>query len=368
MRIETVGVELVSLAMARPMQTAIHRVDRTENVLVEICADGLVGQGAALTLAANQARAVACMVDDLVDGLVGQDATNVGGHWERLWARLNFSGQSGIGVLALSAIDTALWDLLARAAGMPLYRLLGGVHEELPVYTQGGWLSYSSEELVEEALGFEERGFRHYKMRAGSADWRADVERIERVRAALGDGTELLVDANQGWSTATALAAARALDGLGLYWLEEPVDVGNVEGSARVAAATTTPISAGETVFGTAGFSPLIERRAADVLMPDLQHCGGPTGFMRVAEQAALANLPISSHLFTEVSVHLLMACPNALIVEHMPGWWDDLFDGGPQIVDGSIRPSQEPGLGCRFAERARGSLTARTTPPTEVH
>jgi len=367
MRIEAVSAQLVSLPMARPMQTAIHRVDRTENVLVEITAGGRVGQGAALTLAIKQAGAVACMVDDLAEGLVGEDARNVRGHWARLWGRLNFTGQSGIGVLALSAIDTALWDLLALEAGMPLYRLLGAVHEELPVYSQGGWLSYSVEELVEEALALQEKGFSHYKMRAGSAHWREDVERVERVRAALDDDTELLVDANQGWSTAEALAAARSLDGLRLYWLEEPVDVGNVEGSARVAAATTTPISAGETVFGTAGFAPLIERRAADVLMPDLQHCGGPTGFMRVAEQAALANLPISSHLFTEVSVHLLAACPNALIVEHMPGWWDDLFDGGPQIVDGRIRPPQEPGLGCRFSERARRQFAVRPKLPA-VH
>lgn len=153
------------------------------------------------------------------------------------------------------------------------------------------------------------------------------MERVRRVRAALNPATRLLVDANQGWSRLDALAAARALDEFGLFWLEEPVDVADVTGMARVAAAIRTPAAAGESVFGTEGMRPLIEQNAAAVLMPDLQHCGGPTGFLLAAAQAQLAGLPVSNPLFIEASIHLLAACPNALIVEYMSGWWDDLFD-----------------------------------------
>ncbi len=359
MKIEAIHIGHASVRMASPMRTAIHETTHTENALVEIHAEGLVGQGAALTLKPNQARAVCGMIVDLGEDLLGRDARDVRAHWEGMWLRLNLIGQTGIGALALSALDTALWDLLAQQAGMPLYRLLGAAHSALPVYTQGGWLSYTAEELVEEALSCEEQGYRHYKMRVGSPDWRNDVARVERVREALDPDVHLLVDANQGWSTVDALAAAQALDDLGLYWIEEPVDVSNVDGCARVAATIATPVAAGETVFGTVGFRPLIEQQAAGILMPDLQHCGGPTGFMRVATQADLANLPISSHLFTQVSVHLLVACRNALIVEYMPGWWDDLFDRPLGISDGIIRPPNDPGIGFRFSEATSRQLTA---------
>ncbi len=157
-------------------------------------------------------------------------------------------------------------------------------------------------------------------MRVGSPDWRHDVERVSRVREALDPATQLLVDANQGWSRLEALAATRTLDDLGLFWLEEPVDVADVAGMARIAAAIRTPVAAEESVFGTEGMRPLVEHDAAAVLMPDLQHCGGPTGFLLAAAQAQLAGLPISNHLFIEVSIHLLAACPNALVVEYMPG------------------------------------------------
>jgi mandelate racemase len=260
-------------------------------------------------------------------------------------------------MLALSAIDTALWDLHARAAGLPLYRMLGGSPAPLPVYAQPGWLSLSEEELVTEALAVQEQGFGHYKMRVGSPDWRHDVERVSRVREALDPATQLLVDANQGWSRIEALTAARALDDLGLFWIEEPVDVEDLAGMARIAAAIRTPVAAGESVFGTEGMRPLIEHDAAAVLMPDLQHCGGPTGFLLAAAQAQLAGLPISNHLFIEVSIHLLAACPNAYIVEYMPGWWDDLFHQPPDIRNGSLRPSDEPGIGVRFRDDAEATL-----------
>lgn len=358
MKIEAIRIGHASVRMASPMRTAIHETTHTENALVEVHAEGLVGQGAALTFKPNQARAICGMIADLGEGLLGRDALDVRALWEGMWLRLNLTGQTGIGALALSALDTALWDLLARQAGMPLYRLLGAAHAELPVYTQGGWLSYSIEELVEEALSCQEEGYRHYKMRVGSPDWRNDVARVERVREALDQDVHLLVDANQGWSTVDAVAATQALDNLGLYWIEEPVDMSNVEGCARVAAHITTPVAAGEAVFGTAGFRPLIEQRAAGILMPDLQHCAGPSGFMRVATQADLANLPISSHLFTQVSIHLLAACRNALIVEYMPGWWDGLFESPLDISGGVIRPPQDPGIGYLFSEAASQQLT----------
>ena len=357
MRIEEVRVGYAPVPMRRPMRTAIHETTHTHNALVEIRAEGLAGQGAALTLMPKQAAAVCTMIEDLADVVRGQDAREIRNLWATMRLRVNLTGHSGISMLALSALDTALWDLHARAAGLPLFRLLGGSPQGRPVYAQPGWLSLGDDELVQEALGFEASGFRYYKMRVGSPDWKRDVRRATAVREALGSQTGLLVDANQGWSRIDALAAARALDDLGLVWLEEPLPVDDVQGTAEVAAAIRTPVAAGETVFGTAGMAPLIDAHAASVLTPDLQHCGGPTGFLHCAMQAELAGLPVSNHLFVETSVHLLAACRNAFLVEYMPGWWDDLFDQPPLVDDGLIRPRDEPGLGVRFREDAAAAL-----------
>ena len=359
MKIERVVATRLSVPMARPMRTAIHATDRTENVLVEIESDGLVGQGCTLAFSAGQSDAVGAMARDLGQTLVGSDVFDLGALWGGLWMRLNLTGQSGVGMLALSAIDTALWDLLSQRAGLPLSVMLGRVHQRLPVYAQGGWLSYSVEQLVDEALLYRSRGFRHYKMRVGSPDWRTDVTRVEAVLAAAGPDFHLMLDANQGWPRHVAMQAAAAIDDLGLFWLEEPVDVHDLVGSAEIAGAMRTPISSGETVFGVAGFAEMIERRAADILMPDLQHCGGPTGFMRVAALAEAAHLPVSGHLFTEVSIHLLAACPNALVVEYMPGWWEELFEGAPKISEGWIEPGSSPGLGFRVTAETKARFKA---------
>jgi L-alanine-DL-glutamate epimerase-like enolase superfamily enzyme len=357
MRIERVRAGHVAVPMAQPMRTAIHTTTETHNALVQIEADGVAGQGMALTLAAGQARAVCAMIEDLAPLILERDAREPRPLWEDLRVRLNLTGHSGVGLLALTALDTAVWDLHARAAGLPLFRLLGGSSRPMPVYAQPGWLSLSKEELVEEALGLQSQGFRYYKMRVGSAHWREDIARVEAVRAALDPGTELMVDANQGWNRVQAGVATRALDDLGLFWIEEPLSVDDVTGTAQLAAALRTPIAAGETVFGAEGLQPLIEQQAASVLMPDLQHCGGPTGFLRAAAAADLASVPLSNHLFLEASVPLLAACRNVLVVEHMPGWWDELFEEPPAIEKGMVTPREAPGIGVRFREDLTSTL-----------
>jgi mandelate racemase len=350
MRIDAVRVGVASLPMARAMRTAVHETTHTHNALVEIEADGVVGQGAALTLHPGQAHAVRALAADLAAGLIGRDATSIRRHWQDMARRLSLVGATGVGMLALSAIDVALWDLLGKRADMPLFRLLGAERRALPAYAQGGWLSLSAEEVIEEALAFHATGYRYYKMRAGSMDWRRDVERVTRVRDALGDRVQLLVDANQGWDRVTAGRAARALDDLGLYWLEEPVLAADLEGTSAIARAVATPVAAGESLPGAAAFSGF----PADVAMPDLGHCGGVTGLAHAVSVLDAARVPVSPHLFTEVSTHVLCASTGALIVEYMPGWWDALFEEDLTLVDGGFAPPERPGTGFTFRAELR--------------
>jgi L-alanine-DL-glutamate epimerase-like enolase superfamily enzyme len=351
MRIDAFRVGVGSVPMARPMRTAVHCATHTHNALVEIEAGGVTGQGAALTLHRGQADAVVALIADLAGTLIGADATAVRQHWHDMRRRLSLVGTAGIGALAVSAIDTALWDLVGKRAGMPLFRLLGGERRSLPVYAQGGWLSMSPDEIVAEANAYADKGFGYYKMRAGSADWKADVERVAYVREAIGERMQLMVDVNQGWAPPDAGRAARAMDDLGLYWLEEPVEATNLRATADIAQAIATPLAAGESLPGARAVAELVAIGAADVAMPDLGHCGGVTGLTQVVAELETAGIPISPHLFPEVSAHILAGCSTALILEYMPGWWDGLYAEQLEFDGGTLAPPDRPGTGFTFRE-----------------
>jgi L-alanine-DL-glutamate epimerase-like enolase superfamily enzyme len=270
-----------------------------------------------------------------------------------MWDRINFVGRAGVGVMALSAIDVALWDLNARCLGLSVTELLGGEPRTVELYGAGGWLSFSDEELVEEALKYRDAGFTAYKMRAG-ADWRADVERAGLVREAIGDEMDLMVDANQAWSVETAIEAASALAGLRLGWLEEPVDFEDFEGMARVRDTASMPIAAGETVYGPPPFRAMIAAGSVDVLQPDLMRCGGISGFLEVVEAARGTGIVVCPHLFSETSYQLVPVAGAGGRVEYLPSWFDHLFAGVPDRSGGSIAPAGTPGLGIAVSGECR--------------
>ncbi len=352
--IDAIRTYHVALPLERELRTAIHRIDRIDNVLVEISSGGRTGIGYAFAFNRQQAFAIRAAAHALGQVVQAQPEAGVLDQWQAMWQDLNFTGQAGIGVLAMNAIDTALWDLHAQEAGMPLFRLLGGSRTSLPLYATGGWISYPLAELVEEGQRLKDQGFTHYKIKIGFDDWREDLRRLEELQSAVGEGMAIQVDANQAWRVHDALAAGRAFQACGVYWYEEPTSADDIVGSAEIARELDVPIATGETVYGVPGFRRLIEGRAADVYMPDLMRCGGVTGFRDVAVFADAHHVPVSSHTFTEVSAHVMSATPNGTLVEYIPGWWDDLFEGAPEVRDGRIHLSETPGLGFRFSEEAK--------------
>lgn len=343
----------LSIPLPRRYVSGIHDYETTENLLLELDAGDAVGIGHVFAFLPRHVDAIRTMVTDLGETVVGRRVDDVRAIWSELWQRINFVGQSGVSVMALAAVDMALWDLLSQRAGMPLYRMLGAVRDTVPVYASGGWFTYTTDELVDEGLAFAEQGYAGYKIKIGHPDPRVDLARVERLIDAVGGRIDIMVDANQSWSVEQATAIGRELVDLGVSWYEEPVAVQNIEGSARVAAELDVPLAAGETVFTRHGFRQMIEQRAADVLMPNVARCGGPSQFMHVAALADAYRLPVSSHTYTEVSAHLMAACPNAGMVEYIPGWWDGLFDQPPEIRKGHVHLPDRPGFGFGFADQA---------------
>jgi L-alanine-DL-glutamate epimerase-like enolase superfamily enzyme len=250
----------------------------------------------------------------------------------------------------MAGIDMALWDLRGKAAELNVSRLIGAVRQEAPVYASGGlWLSSSIDELQREAADFVAAGFRAMKTRVAPGKPEAMVARVRAVREAIGPDIGLMVDANQQLSVPEAIHLGRMLEPLNLTWFEEPVICHNHEGEAAIAAALDTPIASGETVHTHRGILRMLQAHAADILMPDVQRMGGPTEFLKAGALCEAFNIPISSHLFPEVSLPLLAALPNALYLEHMP-WFEPLY-GQKLMLDaaGQAVVPIAPGWGSSF-------------------
>jgi L-alanine-DL-glutamate epimerase-like enolase superfamily enzyme len=350
-RIAAVETLIVSLPLERPVVTPIHNISAVDNVLVTVRTDtGLSGISYLWTFGVERARILAAMVEDLGRSIVGLDALERSAIWTQLAGSINFLGRAGIAMFGLSALDIALWDIGGKAIGLPLWRLLGGTARPVPCYAGGLFLSDGIDAIVTEARGYLARGFSAMKMRAGAKDWRDDVARVEAVRDAIGPATLLMVDVVQGWTPEQAIRMGRELARFDLHWIEDPVLYDDVEGLARVAAALDVPIVAGENDYGKLAFRRLIEGRAVDIAMADLQRVGGITEWMKVASLAEAWSTPIVPHVFHEISAHLMAATPNCLHAEYVP-WWDLLFEERVPVVNGTITPPSGPGLGLAFNE-----------------
>ena len=350
MKVSAVETQPVVVRLDRPIGSALGPIAKFGCILVTVRTDGgITGENLIFTLNDRRTTVLRQMVDELADVAVGRDAGHIAGFWARAWKDINFLGHKGVPVAGISAIDGALWDTLGKAAGLPLYRLLGGAQDRVPAYHSGGlWLSRSIDELAEEAQGFVAQGFRAMKMRLGLPDPAEDIARVKAVRDAIGPGVKLMADANQGLTEAQAIRLGRRLEPFNLTWFEEPLPAWDLDGLARVAAALDTPIASGETEYTRYGFRRMLELRSADILMPDLQRVGGVSEFMRVGHMAESHDIAVSSHLFPETSLQVLGALSNATFLEYMP-WFSPLYNEALEFRDGSAVVPERPGWGFTF-------------------
>ncbi len=354
MKITAIDIDRLAVPIRRPIRTSAHDFTHAHTVFVRLRTDaGLAGMGWCFAFEASKAAALGALVEDLASLYQGRDPRAVRANFDAAWRDLNFFGHAGPAMMALSALDTACWDLAAQAAELPLYRFLGGDAERVTTYASSGlWLNYTIDELIAEAEEFRAQGHRAMKMRIGRTDFRTDIERVARVREALGRDIELLVDVNQAWTEPVAIRAGRLFEPLDIFWLEEPVHYADLEGCARVAAALDMRVATGETSYGSAAMKRHLDVRAADVLMPDLQRMGGITEYLNAAALCAAYYQPVSSHLFTEASVHVLAAQPHALMMEHME-WWEELFEDPLVVTEGQVVLPAGAGLGLTLSEKA---------------
>ena len=350
MRVTRLRTTRLVVPLPSPIMSGLGPLTTTGVLLVRLETDaGLVGENLVFTLNNRRLPVLDEMVCSLAPLIEGRDPTFSARFWSDAWRDINFVGHKGVPVMGISAIDGALWDVRGKAAGLPIHRLIGAARDRVPVYASAGlWLSSSVDELQAEARGFVDQGFRAVKMRLGKPTPAEDAARVRAVREAIGPGIALMADANQQLTITQAIRLGRMLEEFDLTWFEEPLPAYDLEGVARVAAALDTPIASGETEYTRYGFRTMLELKSADVLMPDLQRVGGVTEFLRVAHMADAFDVPVSSHLFPEMSVQVLAALGNATWLEHMP-WFAPLYAGGLEVKDGSVAVPDGPGWGLPF-------------------
>ncbi|MDP6343467.1 MAG: mandelate racemase/muconate lactonizing enzyme family protein [Alphaproteobacteria bacterium] len=344
----------VKVPFDQPIRTSIHHIDSIACVLLYLDSDaGITGEGLVWALGEGRLAVLDEMIHSLADRVVGQDPHRHAGIWGEMWREVNFYGHKGITLFGIGAIDMALWDMVGKAHGLSVCRLLGQSRERVRAYHSGGlWVSLSTDELVAQAKDYVAQGYRAMKMRLGKASVTEDIERVAAVREAIGPEVDLMADANQGFTVNHAIRMGRALEPYNLVWFEEPVQAYDLAGSARVAAEIDTPIASGETEYARYGFRDMLERQSADVLMPDLERVGGITEFVKVAHMADAFYIPVSPHLYTEQCLQLCGALSNISYSEMMP-WFGLLYNEAMELVDGDLLIPNRPGLGFTFDEDA---------------
>ena len=350
MKITRLKTRLVNVPLDKPVGTAIHSIQSVGSVLLSLETDeGLVGESYVFTINAVRLKAFDEMIRSFAHQVIGRDPHFVSAIWEDIWREINPGGHKGLTISALSAIDTACWDLIGKAAEQPLYKLFGACRDRIDTYASGGlWLSQSIDELLTDAEQFIQQGFRAMKIRVGSDSAATDVERVRLLREAVGPDIGLMADANQALGVKQAIRLGRRLQEFDLIWLEEPVAAYDLEGHAQVRLALEMDLASGETEYTRLGMQQMIAHRACDILMPDLQRIGGLSEMRRAAALASAHNLPISTHIFTEQSLSIAGSVPNCISVEHMP-WHVTIFNEPMKIRGGQILMSDQDGLGFTF-------------------
>lgn len=353
MKVIDITVTALSIPLARPFN-GVPPARRVSPLVVQLrTEEGLEGMGLAFTFNDQRVGSLKASIDDLSDLVIGQDVFRWAETWQRLWDETKWMGHQGHSIYALSAFDTALWDLRAKAMELPLAHLLGGYREEVPAYASHLlFRDWTLDELQKDAALLVEQGFKVVKMNLGDKPAGKEIERVRVVREAVGEDVGIMVDVNWSWTVPQAIQMGRELERHNVYWLEDPVASGDPDDLAEIARALAMPVAAGETLSGKYAFRPLLEKRSVDTLIVDLQRVGGVTEWMRVATMAQAWNLPVASHVFHDISAHLVAAIPNGRIVEYMP-LWDVIYQEPPEVKDGHIRISDKPGIGLELDRQA---------------
>lgn len=380
MKIETITVRYLAAPLSTTYWMSLEPYRVTDELLVQIVTDdGLAGTGVAH--GRPMADIIRIIQDAFTPVLVGQNPLD----HERLWQAMftmTHSRQEGVFapegaphfgsglraqvMAAIAGIDIALWDLKGKILGQPVYRLLGGLRNQVPAYASGGYYTDDGiAGLVSEVESYVSLGYTAVKMKVGGETIAGDLERVRAVRTAVGDDVDIMLDANSAYDVDSAIAAARAFSECNIRWFEEPLHwYDAVHGLGQVAQAIDIPIASGESEIQRWACRDLVLHGGIRIMQYDATRAGGVTDWLKVAAHAGAHAVTMAPHHDPQIHGHLVATASNGLIVETFPNaqrdpLWAELYSERPEISNGILTLTDKPGFGVEFDERALDKYTA---------
>jgi len=343
----------VSVPVTIPVVSSVRHSKEIVFVLLDVMTDeGLNGIAYAQAFNPQGANAVRSMLQLLEKVIVGKHPAHREPIWHQMWDSIKLFGQQGLAAFACSMVDIALWDIAAKSAQIPVYRMLGGTPDPIEAYASDGCWLVSPLEAARQAEAFVESGFSALKMRLGRKSGEEDVRALSEIRRAVGDHIEVMGDVNQGWTVDHAVDMAQKLEPCRLKWLEEPIEAEDLKGYERLKQSVNIPVAAGENLYAIRSTRRFLELDALSVYTPDLQRIGGVSGWLRLYALFELNNARYSIHLFPEFAVHLLAAAKKPDKLEWM-SWAGVLFREPLKCANGKTAPPERPGFGMEWDEKA---------------
>jgi mandelate racemase len=350
LHISAIRTRFVKVPMRFPLGTSATAMSSAPLLLVDLeTNEGIVGHSYLFCYRDSGAKAIAEIMQEAAGLIHGMPVTPLK-LMQFLAKQFALLGVAGVARMALAAIDIALWDALAIAANIPLATFLGGSLEPISAYNSDGLGMIPAAKAADEAVELLGAGFHAVKLRLGYADPEIDRQVARAVRDSIGKFSTLMVDYNQALTVPDAIRRGLDLADLDIYWLEEPIRHNDFPGYAAIASELTTPIQIGENLDGPEAVYDAVAAKAADYLMLGAARIGGVSGWLRGAAIAAARGIPVSSHLFPEISVHLLAATPTSHWLEYV-SWADTILQEPLRVSDGYVAPPNRPGLGLEWSE-----------------
>jgi mandelate racemase len=351
--LESIRARAVVVPLKRPVVSKVGLFQDWPLILIDLYTnEGVVGHSYLEPYIKQAVRYIIPTIQDLAEAAKGQPLAPFD-MYRRGIGSLHLVGREGVSLIAVSGLDMAAWDALAKAAGLPLAVFLGGTVGPVPAYNSNGlWLTPLDTLAAEAAALVAEGGFTGLKLRLGRERLTDDLAAIGAVREGAGAMVKLMCDFNQGLSLGDALVRCHDLDDQGLYWFEEPTTYDNIPGYAQLARELRTPVQLGENFYGPRLLYQAVLARAGDYVMPDLMRIGGVSGWLRAAAITSAAGIPMSTHLYPEIAAHLMRVTDTAHWLEWQD-WADPILTEPFQLKDGNLVVPDKPGQGIEWNEKA---------------
>ena len=349
MIIKSIKTKIVSVPFSDPPKTGFLILEKIDLLIVQVeTKDGVIGTGHLHPLAGGLKTLEMCVNEMLKPLLIGETIKDIEVLWTKMWNATFIQGRMGITVMAMSALDIALWDCYGRTKNMPLWKVWGGKSQALPVYGSGCYRGLGHDGMIEKAEKYVKLGFKSIKMQVAHCFTNdEDIANVRDMRKALGDDIGIMIDVNQGWGVEETIKVSKEIEKYNPEWLEEPVMADDFEGYKEICKSISIPVVTGENNFTHNDLLPFMKNKKISILQPDIMR-GGYTNLIFTSNLANEYGIKIAPHMFPELSIHIVASIKNPSWLEYM-GWYDHLWQEPLLPVNGTLKPSDRPGHGMDF-------------------